>query len=117
MVHRRVHAAAAQRHTLASSPADTTLGKKIDANSWDFDLKKDGKVVGHTCARWLARISSLVRRPSASPRTPSGAKYAGPKEGAARAITAVPEPLWLASEPIPLRRQSQRGENEKVTGR
>jgi hypothetical protein len=47
MVHRRVHAAAAQRHTLASSPADTTLGKKIDANTWDFDLKKDGKVVGH----------------------------------------------------------------------
>jgi hypothetical protein len=28
-------------------PADTTLGKKIDANTWDFDLKKDGKVVGH----------------------------------------------------------------------
>jgi len=27
--------------------ADTTLGKKIDANTWDFDLKKDGKVVGH----------------------------------------------------------------------
>jgi len=27
-------------------PADTTLGKKIDANTWDFDLKKDGKVVG-----------------------------------------------------------------------
>jgi hypothetical protein len=26
---------------------DTTLGKKIDANTWDFDLKKDGKVVGH----------------------------------------------------------------------
>ncbi len=28
-------------------PADTTLAKKIDANTWDFDLKKDGKVVGH----------------------------------------------------------------------
>jgi hypothetical protein len=27
--------------------ADTTLAKKIDANTWDFDLKKDGKVVGH----------------------------------------------------------------------
>jgi hypothetical protein len=26
--------------------ADTTLAKKIDANTWDFDLKKDGKVVG-----------------------------------------------------------------------
>jgi hypothetical protein len=25
---------------------DTTLAKKIDANTWDFDLKKDGKVVG-----------------------------------------------------------------------
>lgn len=29
-----------------AGPADTTLGKKIDANTWDFDLKKDGKVVG-----------------------------------------------------------------------
>jgi hypothetical protein len=29
------------------SGADTTLAKKIDANTWDFDLKKDGKVVGH----------------------------------------------------------------------
>ena len=27
--------------------ADTTFAKKIDANTWDFDLKKDGKVVGH----------------------------------------------------------------------
>jgi hypothetical protein len=27
--------------------ADATLAKKIDANTWDFDLKKDGKVVGH----------------------------------------------------------------------
>jgi len=26
--------------------ADTTLGKKIDADTWDSDLKKDGKVVG-----------------------------------------------------------------------
>ena len=30
-----------------SGGADTTLAKKIDANTWDFDLKKDGKVVGH----------------------------------------------------------------------
>jgi hypothetical protein len=30
-----------------AGPTDTTLGKKIDANTWDFDLKKDGKVVGH----------------------------------------------------------------------
>jgi hypothetical protein len=30
-----------------TGPADTTLAKKIDANTWDFDLKKDGKVVGH----------------------------------------------------------------------
>ena len=29
------------------SGTDTTLAKKIDANTWDFDLKKDGKVVGH----------------------------------------------------------------------
>lgn len=28
-------------------PADATVAKKIDANTWDFDLKKDGKVVGH----------------------------------------------------------------------
>ena len=27
--------------------ADATLAKKIDANTWDFDLKKDSKVVGH----------------------------------------------------------------------
>ncbi|HYX74561.1 MAG TPA: hypothetical protein VE819_07750 [Steroidobacteraceae bacterium] len=26
---------------------DTTHAKKIDANTWDFDLKKDGKAVGH----------------------------------------------------------------------
>jgi hypothetical protein len=30
-----------------AGPADTTLAKKIDANTWDFDLKKDGKVIGH----------------------------------------------------------------------
>jgi hypothetical protein len=30
-----------------AGPADTTLAKKVDANTWDFDLKKDGKVVGH----------------------------------------------------------------------
>ncbi len=28
-------------------PIDTTHARKIDANTWDFDLKKDGKVVGH----------------------------------------------------------------------
>ena len=27
--------------------ADTTHAKKVDANTWDFDLKKEGKVVGH----------------------------------------------------------------------
>jgi hypothetical protein len=26
---------------------DAVLAKKIDANTWDFDVKKDGKVVGH----------------------------------------------------------------------
>jgi hypothetical protein len=26
--------------------SDTTLAKKKDANTWDFELKKDGKVVG-----------------------------------------------------------------------
>ncbi len=27
--------------------ADTTHAKKVDANTWDFELKKDGKAVGH----------------------------------------------------------------------
>jgi len=31
----------------AGSVADTVTAKKIDANTWDFDLKKDGKAVGH----------------------------------------------------------------------
>src|SRR5579872_6496511 len=31
----------------ASDVADSTMAKKIDANTWDFELKKDGKVVGH----------------------------------------------------------------------
>lgn len=31
----------------ATTGADTTSAKKIDANTWDFDLKKNGKVVGH----------------------------------------------------------------------
>ena len=30
-----------------AAAADTTFAKKVDANTWDFDLKKDGKVVGH----------------------------------------------------------------------
>jgi hypothetical protein len=30
-----------------AGPVDTTLGKKVDANTWDFDLKKDGKLVGN----------------------------------------------------------------------
>ena len=30
-----------------SSLVDSTHAKKIDENTWDFDLKKDGKVVGH----------------------------------------------------------------------
>jgi hypothetical protein len=34
-----------EKQTSAGS-TDTTLAKKIDANTWDFDLKKDGKVVG-----------------------------------------------------------------------
>ena len=28
-------------------PVDSTHAKKVDANTWDFDLKKDGKAVGH----------------------------------------------------------------------
>jgi hypothetical protein len=35
------------KETAGLAGTDTTLGKKIDANTWDFDLKKDGKVVGH----------------------------------------------------------------------
>jgi hypothetical protein len=31
----------------AGGTIDTTFAKRIDANTWDFDLKKDGKVVGH----------------------------------------------------------------------
>jgi hypothetical protein len=31
----------------ANSPMDTTHAKMVDANTWDFELKKDGKVVGH----------------------------------------------------------------------
>jgi hypothetical protein len=35
------------KQAAGGSGADATLAKKIDANTWDFDLKKDGKVVGH----------------------------------------------------------------------
>jgi hypothetical protein len=31
----------------AGGPVDTTFAKRVDANTWEFDLKKDGKVVGH----------------------------------------------------------------------
>ena len=31
----------------ATGFVDATLAKKIDANTWDFNLKKDGNVVGH----------------------------------------------------------------------
>jgi len=31
----------------AGGTFDASVAKKIDANTWDFDLKKDGKVVGH----------------------------------------------------------------------
>lgn len=31
----------------AGGISDATLAKKIDANTWNFELKKDGKVVGH----------------------------------------------------------------------
>jgi hypothetical protein len=31
----------------SGGPVDTTHANKVDANTWDFDLKKDGKVVGH----------------------------------------------------------------------
>lgn len=30
----------------AGAAVGATLAKKIDANTWDFDLKKDGKVIG-----------------------------------------------------------------------
>jgi hypothetical protein len=31
----------------ANAAADSTLAKKLDARTWDFELKKDGQVVGH----------------------------------------------------------------------
>lgn len=31
----------------SSDVVDTTLAKKVDANTWNFVLKKGGKVVGH----------------------------------------------------------------------
>lgn len=31
----------------APSSVDATLAKKVDANTWDFELKKNGKTVGH----------------------------------------------------------------------
>lgn len=31
----------------ATGDADSVLAKKVSANTWNFDLKKDGKVVGH----------------------------------------------------------------------
>ena len=31
----------------AGGPYDTTAAKKVDAHTWDFDLKKDGKTVNH----------------------------------------------------------------------
>jgi hypothetical protein len=31
----------------AGAVADSVTAKKMDANTWDFDLKKDGKAVGH----------------------------------------------------------------------
>ncbi len=30
----------------AGGPADATFAKKVDANTWDFELRKDGKPVG-----------------------------------------------------------------------
>lgn len=30
-----------------SGPADSVHAKKVDANTWDFDLMKDGKPAGH----------------------------------------------------------------------
>ena len=35
------------KQTDPKSPADSTHAKKVDANTWDFDLMKDGKAVGH----------------------------------------------------------------------
>lgn len=31
----------------ANSAADTTHAKKVSARTWDFELRRDGKVVGH----------------------------------------------------------------------
>lgn len=36
-----------EKQTATTAFVDTTFARKVDANTWDFDLKKDGKVVGH----------------------------------------------------------------------
>lgn len=30
-----------------SGTADSTIAKKVDANTWNFEIKMDGKVIGH----------------------------------------------------------------------
>lgn len=36
------------KQSSSNAIADTIHAKKIDASTWDFELKKDGKVIGHT---------------------------------------------------------------------
>jgi hypothetical protein len=52
--------------------ADATLAHKIDDNTWDFELKKDGKVVGHVHRVVSADGKTLTVRNSAAAATTGG---------------------------------------------
>lgn len=56
----------------ARGPLDATVAKKIDANTWDFDLKKDGKVVGHVHRVVSADGKTLTVHNTGSGALPSG---------------------------------------------
>jgi hypothetical protein len=56
----------------ADGPYDATLAKKIDANTWDFDLKKGGKVVGHVHRVVSADGKTLTVQNSGNPMMSGG---------------------------------------------
>ena len=56
----------------SGGPYDATVGKKIDANTWDFDLKKDGKVVGHVHRVVSADGKTLTVQNSGNPMISGG---------------------------------------------
>ncbi len=57
----------------AGAPADTVHARKADANTWDFQLKKDGKVVGRVHRAVSADGKTLTVQNS-------GAKLSGAKD-------------------------------------